>query len=270
MVHHVAFQFSPTTTTTTTTTTTSSRDETLRPLVQTASPTRCGNVASASIGRYTLSSAEFGAQLTFLRLGSVLQSVYSINRAQRKIHPTSAQLPYQTAKAKCFSRFSARQSCGTCSGTRFLTSASRRVSARRSRMLEHSSLLSDALRDACAHQRSICISWLDLKNGVWQCETLAHHLALQYYGFPEHFIQLVRSYYDHLSVTVVVPGILSTNAIHFALGVFQRMQRCHRLFLTSLFSLLWTVLNRSSVVTNSPLTQRRFCSHQPMRMTFSL
>ena len=45
--------------------------------------------------------------------------------------------------------------------------------------------------------------------------------ALQYYGFPEHFIQLVRSYYDHLSVTVVVPGILSTNAIHFALGVFQ-------------------------------------------------
>ena len=104
----------------------SSRDETLRPLVQTASPTRCGNVASASIGRYTLSSAEFGAQLTFLRLGSVLQSVYSINRAQRKIHPTSAQLPHQTAKAKCFSRFSARQSCGTCSGTRFLTSASRR------------------------------------------------------------------------------------------------------------------------------------------------
>ena len=104
----------------------SSRDETLQPLVQTASPTLCGNVASASIGRYTLSSAEFGAQLTFLRLGSVLQSVYSINRAQRTIHPTSAQLPYQTAKAKCFSRLSARQSCGTCSGTCFLTSASRR------------------------------------------------------------------------------------------------------------------------------------------------
>ena len=37
----------------------SSRDETLQPLVQTASPTLCGNVASASIGRYTLSSAEF-------------------------------------------------------------------------------------------------------------------------------------------------------------------------------------------------------------------
>ena len=45
--------------------------------------------------------------------------------------------------------------------------------------------------------------------------------ALQYYGFPEHFIQLVRSYYDHLSVVVAVPGILSTSAIHFALGVFQ-------------------------------------------------
>ena len=32
----------------------SSRDETLRPLVETASPTLCGNVASASISRYTL------------------------------------------------------------------------------------------------------------------------------------------------------------------------------------------------------------------------
>ena len=89
--------------------------------------------------------------------------------------------------------------------------------------LEHSSLLSDALRDARAHQRSICISWLDLKNafGSVRHSLIMIIFALQYYGFPEHFIQLVRSYYDHLSVTVVVPGILSTNAIHFALGVFQ-------------------------------------------------
>ena len=87
--------------------------------------------------------------------------------------------------------------------------------------LEHSSLLSDALRDARAHQRSICISWLDLKNAFGKVRHSLIIFALQYYGFPEHFIQLVRSYYDHLSVTVVVPGILSTNAIHFALGVFQ-------------------------------------------------
>ena len=87
--------------------------------------------------------------------------------------------------------------------------------------LEHSSLLSDALRDARAHQRSICISWLDLKNAFGSVRHSLIIFALQYYGFPEHFIQLVRSYYDHLSVTVVVPGILSTNAIHFALGVFQ-------------------------------------------------
>ena len=87
--------------------------------------------------------------------------------------------------------------------------------------LEHSSLLSDALRDARAHQRSICISWLDLKNAFGSVRHSLIIFALQYYGFPDHFIQLVRSYYDHLSVIVAVPGILSTNAIHFALGVFQ-------------------------------------------------
>ena len=87
--------------------------------------------------------------------------------------------------------------------------------------LEHSSLLSDALRDARAHQRSICISWLDLKNAFGSVRHSLIIFALQYYSFPDHFIQLVRSYYDHLSVIVAVPGILSTNAIHFALGVFQ-------------------------------------------------
>ena len=87
--------------------------------------------------------------------------------------------------------------------------------------LEHSSLLSDALRDARAHQRSICISWLDLKNAFGSVRHSLIIFALQYYGFPEHFIQLVRSYYDHLSVVVAVAGILSTSAIHFALGVFQ-------------------------------------------------
>ena len=91
--------------------------------------------------------------------------------------------------------------------------------------LEHSSLLSDALRarDARAHKRSICISWLDLKNAFGSVRHSLIIFALQYYGFPEHFIQLVRSYYDHLSLAVAVPGILSTSAsaIHFALGVFQ-------------------------------------------------
>ena len=87
--------------------------------------------------------------------------------------------------------------------------------------LEHSSLLSDTLRDARAHQRSICISGLDLKNVLGSVRHSVIIFAFQYYGFPEHFIQLVRSYYDHLSVVVAVPGILSTSAIHLALGVFQ-------------------------------------------------
>ena len=67
----------------------------------------------------------------------------------------------------------------------------------------------------------ISISWLDLKNAFGSVRHSLIIFALQYYGFPDHFIQLVRSYYDHLSEIVAVPSILSTNAIHFALDVFQ-------------------------------------------------
>ena len=87
--------------------------------------------------------------------------------------------------------------------------------------LEHSSLLSEALRDARAHQRSICISWLDLRNAFGSVRHSLILYALQYYGFPDHFIQLIRNYYEHLSVVVSNPGHFCSKSMHFALGVFQ-------------------------------------------------
>ena len=46
--------------------------------------------------------------------------------------------------------------------------------------------------------------------------------TLQHYGFPDHFVSMVRNYYDRLSVVIDVPGNFTTKSFHFALGVFQR------------------------------------------------
>ena len=82
--------------------------------------------------------------------------------------------------------------------------------------LEHSALLSDALRDARSNQRSICISWLDLRNAFRSVRHSLLLFALQHYGFPDHFVSMVCSYYDHLSV-VMYQAILQRNhsTLHF-------------------------------------------------------
>ena len=61
------------------------------------------------------------------------------------------------------------------------------------------------------------------KECAWQCKTLTHHLCNSTLRLPGILLQLARSHYDHmhLSVIVAVSGIHSTKAIYFALGVFQ-------------------------------------------------
>ena len=87
--------------------------------------------------------------------------------------------------------------------------------------LEHSALLADAIQDARSHQRAICISWLDLRNAFGSVRHSLILFVLRHFGFPEHFIHLIHSYYDHLSVIVDIPGLFTTRSFHFALGVFQ-------------------------------------------------
>lgn len=87
--------------------------------------------------------------------------------------------------------------------------------------LEHSSLLSEALRDARAHQRSICISWLDLRNAFGSVRHSLILFALEHYQLPPFVCRIVRSYYECLTVMVDVPGTFRTPSIHFAIGAFQ-------------------------------------------------
>ena len=87
--------------------------------------------------------------------------------------------------------------------------------------LEHTTLLTEALRDAREHQRSICISWLDLRNAFGSVHHSFVLFALWHYRFLEFIRQLFRSYYGFLRIVVDVPACFRTKPIHFAIGVFQ-------------------------------------------------
>ena len=87
--------------------------------------------------------------------------------------------------------------------------------------LEHSALLSEALRDARTHQRAICVSWLDLRNAFGSVRHSLIQFALRHYGLPPHFQRLVFDYYERLCAIVDVPGEFQLKLFHFAIGVFQ-------------------------------------------------
>ncbi len=87
--------------------------------------------------------------------------------------------------------------------------------------LEHSALLTEAIRDARSQQRSICISWLDLRNAFGSVRHSLFLFAIQHYQLPKFILSLVRSYYDHLRVVIDIPRQYQTKPFHFAIGAFQ-------------------------------------------------
>ena len=101
--------------------------------------------------------------------------------------------------------------------------------------IEHTSLISEALRDARSHQRSICVSWLDLRNAFGSVRHSLIQFALRYYGFPRHFQQLVFRYYESLVAMVEVPDVFQHR--HSILeSAFFKVVHCHLCCSTSLFS----------------------------------
>ena len=100
------------------------------------------------------------------------------------------------------------------------------------------------------------------KERVWQCETLAitvsQSTSFSWYAVITTiflWLWLCQAFWAQAQSTLLLASFM--------------VVRCHRLFLTSLSSLLWTVLKWSTVATSSLPTQRPFSSRQLMRMTFS-
>ena len=93
--------------------------------------------------------------------------------------------------------------------------------------------------------------------------------VLRHFSFPEHFVRLIHSYYDHLSVIVDIPGLFTTRSFHFALGVFQGCTLSPVLF-NIIIQLALDVLEKHQsfcyTFSCDPATKKHLCYPRPMLM----
>ena len=64
--------------------------------------------------------------------------------------------------------------------------------------IEHATVLMEALRDARAAKRSICVTWLDLANAYGSVRHMLVQFALEWYHVPRDFCEMMFHYYDRL------------------------------------------------------------------------
>ena len=107
--------------------------------------------------------------------------------------------------------------------------------------IEHTSLISEALRDARSHQRSICVSWLDLRNAFGSVRHSLIQFALRHYGFPLHH-QSSNSCLGTMRASLPWSRFrMSSKHRHSILeSAFFKVVHCHLCCSTSLFSFYLT------------------------------
>ena len=87
-------------------------------------------------------------------------------------------------------------------------------------VLEHTYHMTEVLRNAREHQRSICVSWLDLKNAFGSVGHNVIDFTLEWYHWPEPVRKVIHSYYKELYVQVQTKQY-STSWIKIEKGIFQ-------------------------------------------------
>ena len=87
--------------------------------------------------------------------------------------------------------------------------------------VEHTTLSLSAVRDAKKAGRSICTSWIDLRNAFGSIRHSFIQFALSRYHLPPHFRQVIFNYYENLIACVVTKSFVSA-PFHYSIGVFQR------------------------------------------------
>ena len=100
--------------------------------------------------------------------------------------------------------------------------------------IEHTTLTHETFQNAKKHQRSICASWVDLKNAYGTIRHMQLQYALKRYHVPKEICKLIFNYYEGLFGKVVTKD-WSSSWFSFEIGLFQDAQR-QRLILTSLFN----------------------------------
>ena len=86
--------------------------------------------------------------------------------------------------------------------------------------LEHTFVAWEMLREAFENTRQLVISWLDLENAYGSVSHNLIQFALEYYGVPEAWREIIFNYYEKL-MTKVITKEWSTGFFCFEIGLFQ-------------------------------------------------
>ena len=70
--------------------------------------------------------------------------------------------------------------------------------------IEHSEVAHEAMLDAHANKKNLCISWIDLANAYGSVRHSMILFALDWYHVPDRFAQTVFTYYEGLMASVIV------------------------------------------------------------------
>jgi hypothetical protein len=86
--------------------------------------------------------------------------------------------------------------------------------------IEHSETMYQMLMDARRSKQDICVSWIDLANAYGSVEHSLFQFSMEWYHVPDHFCEIIFSYYEGLMAAVAVKGAM-TRWFRFMIGVFQ-------------------------------------------------
>ena len=85
---------------------------------------------------------------------------------------------------------------------------------------EHTELLTNIMRDAKRHQRSLVVTLLDLKNAFGEVHHELIRAALSYHHVPSEFMSIFENIYSNFQVAIAVNGNW-TQPIRIECGVLQ-------------------------------------------------
>ena len=109
--------------------------------------------------------------------------------------------------------------------------------------VEHTYLSTSALKDARSSSRSICISWIDLKNAFGLVRHSLIQFALDRYHLPFSFNVLIYNYYNNLLARIVTKTFTS-KPFHYSIGIFFKVVPSLPFFLIIVFQLLLDLINQ--------------------------
>ena len=100
---------------------------------------------------------------------------------------------------------------------------------------EHTTMLSELLKNAKQNNRQITICWTDLENAFGSLRHDLIQFALSWYHFPEELRNFVHDYYEGLAIKIRT-NMWSTEPVALLMGIFQGCPLS-----VQLFNIVWNI-----------------------------